>query len=50
MWLLQQRSLRTRITLTTAVDDTFEGGNTVPHKNVYIRKTDLQKMQETTET
>jgi len=25
------------------LDDIFEGGNTVPYENVYIRKTGLQK-------
>jgi len=31
------------------LDDIFEGGNTVPHENVYIRKTNLQKTLEITE-
>jgi len=28
------------------LDDIFEGGNTVPHENVYIRKTNLIKSLE----
>jgi len=31
------------------LDDIFEGGNTVPHENVHIRKTNLLKMLEITE-
>jgi len=31
------------------LDDIFEGGNTVPHENVYIRKINLQKTLEITE-
>jgi len=27
--------------IRSTADDIFEGGNTVPHKNVYIRKTNL---------
>jgi len=28
------------------LDDSFEGGNKIPHKNVYIQKTNLQKTLE----
>jgi len=31
------------------LDDIFEGSNTVPHENVYIRKTNLLKTLEITE-
>jgi len=31
------------------MDDIFEGGNTVPHENVYIRTIKLQKALEITE-
>ena len=30
------------------LDDIFEGGNTAPHENVYIQKTNLQKPLEIT--
>ena len=31
------------------LDDIFEWGNTVPHENLYIRKTNLLKMLEITD-
>ena len=31
------------------LDDIFEGGNTVPHENLYIRKTNLLKTLEIAE-
>jgi len=31
------------------LDDIFEGGNTVPHENVYIRKTNTLKTLEIAE-
>jgi len=31
------------------IDDVLEGGNTAPHENVYIRKTNLLKTLQITE-
>jgi len=46
-WLLQQGVY---IQLSDRQpDDSFEGGKTVPHENVYVRKINLQETLEVTE-